>query len=319
MNKKLSIIIPVYNTSKYIEKCLNSILNQTMKSIEIIIVNDGSTDNSEEIIKKWSNEHEKEIEIKYFKKENGGLSDARNYGVTKASGEYITFVDSDDYLETNIYKNLEKYIDEKIDMIKFKLSIVDESGKTIEKLDGPIFEKCSGKEAFEKLCTTDKFLDVSCIYLYQRKFFSENKFKFELNTYHEDFGLIPWVLINANSVVSTEYFGYYYLKRENSITSTEDAQKEEKKAYDTLKHYDNAIKRIDECTSFNEHEIMLYKRYYTNCLLLKTESLKGRQKSDFIKCIKSRKVYKNIKPENFKQLIKNIIIRISITLYLKLR
>jgi len=128
MNKKLSVIIPVYNTSKYIEKCLNSILNQYMNDIELIIVNDGSTDNSEEIITKWIDEYKDKIEVKYFKKENGGLSSARNFGVKHATGEYITFVDSDDYLDPQIYQHLEKYMEDKVELIKFKMSTVDENG-----------------------------------------------------------------------------------------------------------------------------------------------------------------------------------------------
>lgn len=318
MEKKISIIIPVYNTSKYIEKCLNSIINQTMESIEIIIVNDGSTDNSEEIIQKWIDKNEHKKTIKYFKKENGGLSEARNFGVKQATGKYITFVDSDDYLDKNIYKNLEKYIDEKIELIKFKMSTVDEKYQLIEKLDGPVFDKCSGPEAFKRLYSTDTFMEVSCIYLYKKDFYEKNKFEFELKTYHEDFGLIPWILINAKSVVSTEYLGYYYLKRENSITDATQPEKEKKKAYDILKHYDNAISRItNSCIKTDEKEI--FKKYYTNVLLLKIENLDGYEKSKFIKEIKTRKVYKNIKPENLKQLIKRILLKINIKLYLKLR
>lgn len=318
MDKKLSVIIPVYNTSKYIEKCLNSILNQFMNDIEIIIVNDGSTDNSEEIITKWINENQHKIEIKYFKKENGGLSSARNFGVNQATGEYITFLDSDDYLEPQIYKNLEKYMEDKIELIKFKMSTVDENGTITEKLDGPIFGKCNGEEAFKKLYTTDTFLEVSCIYLYRRDFYINKNFEFELNAYHEDFGLVPWIIINAESVVSTEHFGYFYLKRENSITDATQPEKEKKKAYDILKHYDNAISRISNSNITNDAKIM-FKRYYTNVLLLKVENLKGKEQKDFIKNIKVRKVYKNIKPENFKQLIKNILVMINIKLYLKLR
>ena len=264
----------------------------------------------EEIIKNWIEQHKKEIDVKYFKKENGGLSDARNYGIQKCMGEYITFVDSDDYLGENIYINLEKYMEEKIDLIKFKMCTVDEDGQIIKKLDGPIFSKSTGKEAFEKLYTTDTYLEVSCIYLYRREFFIENKFQFELNAYHEDFGLIPWVIINAKSVVSTEYFGYFYLQRENSITDTTDSEKEKKKAYDILKHYDNAIKRTENT---------IFRRYYTNVLLLKVNNLKGKEQQQFIKCIKTRKVYKNIKPENLKQLLKRILVKTNIKLYLKLR
>lgn len=88
---KISVIIPVYNTEKYIEKCLDSILKQTMQDFEIIIVNDGSTDNSEDVIKKYIEEH-KNLRIKYLKKENGGLASARNYGVEHASRKiYIIY------------------------------------------------------------------------------------------------------------------------------------------------------------------------------------------------------------------------------------
>lgn len=318
MDKKLSVIIPVYNTSKYIEKCLNSIVNQTMNDIEIIIVNDGSTDNSEEVIQKWINENQDKIEIKYFKKENGGLSSARNFGVNQATGQYITFVDSDDYLDINIYKNLEKYMDNNIELIKYKMCTVDENGTIIEKLDGPIFDVCSGEEAFEKLYTTDTFLEVSCIYLYKREFYINKDFAFELNRVHEDFGLIPWVLINAKSVVSTDFYGYFYLRRQNSITDMNKPEKEKKKAYDILKHYDNAIERIEN-SQMNDNSKIMFKRYYTNVLLLKVQNLKAKEQKEFIKQIKTRKVYKNIKPDNLKQLLKRILVMTNIKLYLKLR
>ena len=165
----LSVIVPVYNTSKYIEKCLDSIANQTIKNIEIIIVNDGSEDNSETVIKHWM-DNNKKINVKYLKKENGGLSDARNFGVLYASGRYISFIDSDDYIDEKLFENLKKYMEDNIDLIKFKMRTVNEDGQEIEKLDGPVFEKCTGGEAFEKLCTEDKFIDPACIYLYKRVF-----------------------------------------------------------------------------------------------------------------------------------------------------
>ena len=314
---KLSVIIPVYNTEKYIEKCLNSIANQTMKDLEIIIVNDGSNDKSEDIIKQWI-ECNKNIDAKYFKKENGGLSDARNFGVKKATGKYISFVDSDDYLEEDLYKSLEKYMDQEIDLIKLKMTTFTPNGKIIEKLDGPIFDKVAGEEAFEKLCTQDKFLEVACIYLYRKEFFEKEKFEYEVGTYHEDFGLTPWIMINAKSVVSTREFGYCYLQRENSITTDKNEEKEKQKSYDVLKHYDNAIKNIEKAKVSTKTK-KLWKRYYTNSLLLKAATLKGKTQSEFIKEIQKRKVYKNIKAENLKQLIKKILVATNIKTYLKMR
>ena len=316
---KISIIVPVYNTSQYIEKCLNSIANQTIKDFEIIIVNDGSTDDSEKIIKQW-NEKNNKINKKYLKKENGGLSDARNYGVAYATGKYISFIDSDDYIDANLFGNLEKYMNEKNDIIKFKMKTVDESGKVLEKLDGPVFNKCTGEEAFEKLCTQDKFIDPACIYLYRRSFFINNKFKYEVGTYHEDFGLTPLIIVKAKSLVSTDEFGYNYLQRNNSITRNEDIQKEVKKANDLLTHYDNMIKKVDTY-NISKKTKNLVKRYYTNTLILKAKELlrNNDQFEKYVQELKKRKVYKNIKPYNAKQFLKRFILKFNVKLYLKMR
>jgi len=174
---KISVIVPVYNTEKYVKKCLESIINQTMQDFEIIVVDDGSTDNSAEVINKLIRKNENII-IKYYRKENGGLSDARNYGVKYAEGKYISFIDSDDYIDKNLFKNLEKYIDEDIELIKFKMKTIDENSNLIKKIDGPTFEKCSGEEAFEILSSKEKFLEVACIYLYNRGFWNKNNFKY---------------------------------------------------------------------------------------------------------------------------------------------
>ena len=100
---KVSLIIPVYNVENYIEKCLNSVVNQTLKDMEVIIVNDGSKDLSKQKIQKYL---EKYPWIKYLEKENGGLSDARNYGMPYATGKYIAFLDSDDYVEETMYEEM---------------------------------------------------------------------------------------------------------------------------------------------------------------------------------------------------------------------
>ena len=104
MKIKVSVIVPVYNVEAYLDKCLNSLVNQTLKEIEIIVVNDGSKDNSEKIIEKYKEKYPEKI--KYYKKENGGLSSARNYGLKYAIGEYVAFVDSDDYVDLKMYEKM---------------------------------------------------------------------------------------------------------------------------------------------------------------------------------------------------------------------
>ena len=114
---KVSVIVPFYNVEKYIEKCLNSLVNQSLEEIEIILVNDGSQDSSKEkakeIEKKFPNK------IKYYEKANGGLGDARNFGIKYATGEYIAFLDSDDYVEPTMYEEMyEKAKQENADMVE---------------------------------------------------------------------------------------------------------------------------------------------------------------------------------------------------------
>ena len=98
---KISVIVPVYNTANYIERCLDSLINQTIKNeIEIIIINDGSTDKSEEVIQNYIERQEQKELIKYFSKSNEGIAKTRNFGIEKANCNYILFVDSDDYIDS---------------------------------------------------------------------------------------------------------------------------------------------------------------------------------------------------------------------------
>lgn len=314
---KISVIVPVYNTEKYVEKCLKSIVEQKMKDIEIIVVNDGSTDNSESKIQNFIKEN-KNLDIQYLKKQNGGLSDSRNFAIPYVHGKYISFVDSDDYISEDLYSNLEKYMDDDFDLIKFKMQKVDENGNILEKLDGPTFEKCTGEEGYEKLCTSDKFLDPACIYLYKTKFFRDNNFKYEKGTFHEDFGLTSLIILKAKNFVSSSEDGYYYLQSNNSITRDVNYDKEIQKSKDLLRHYDNMIEKIKQY-DISEKSQNLIKRYYTNTVILKANDLKDNDLQSYIKQIKIRKLYKNIKPYNLKQLIKRIILRFNVKLYLKIR
>lgn len=313
---KISVIIPVYNTEKYIKKCLNSLEDQTMKDFEVIVVNDGSTDDSKKVIKEYMKNSK--LDIKYLEKENGGLASARNYGVEHVSGKYISFLDSDDYIDNNLFSDLEKYMDEDIDLIKFKMQTVDEKGKVIEKLDGPVFDVCTGEEGYKKLCTTDKYMDPACIYLYRTEFFVGNNFRYKLR-YHEDFGLTSLVIIQAKSFVSTGIFGYNYLQTGESLTRGKDYEKEKDRAKDMLVHYDNMMKIIDVYYNISEETKDLVKRYYTNSVILKANALKGEDKKKYIQEIKDRFMYRNIKPVNLKQRIKRILLKYNVGLYLKMR
>lgn len=284
----------------------------------------GSTDGSEKILKQYQEKYQDKIKV--IKKENGGLSSARNAGVKVATGEYLAFLDGGDYLDENLLADLEPYTNQKIDLVKYKMTFVDKKGKEIKKAEGPSFEMCSGEEAFLKLCGKDNYLEVACIYLYRREFFEQNHFQYNETkyhdnyggAYHEDFGLTPLILVKAKTVVSVENYGYYYRQDENSITRNTDYTKQIDKANDLLVHYDTLLQFLEENEiSWKVQEQI--KSYYTNVILLKLRDLKQEDKKNYQKEIQKRNLYDNLKIHNVKQLIKKILLKINVDLFLKLK
>lgn len=314
--KKISVVVPIYNVEKYIARCLDSILMQDYENLELILINDGSTDNVEAKINTYLEKYP-DI-IKYIKKDNGGLSDARNKGIEIATGDYIMFVDSDDYLEPNLLKKLSPYIDKEIEMIKFKAQKVTENGEVLGILDGPIFDITTGEEAFSEMCFEDQLMETAWLYLYKTELIKQNSFKFAKGLYHEDFGLIPLIILKAKTFISTDICGYNYVQSTNSITRTANYEKTVKKIYDLLTHYDNitnSIKKYNIKSKTKEN----VRIFCTNSILLRINELKKEDRKKIIKEIRKRKMTKNIKVRNFKQLIKRIILEINIPLYLKIR
>ncbi len=312
---KISIIIPVYNAENTIKRCINSILNQKYSNYEIILINDGSEDNSEQIILEYTKTDDR---IKYFSKENSGVADTRNYGIKKASGDYIVFVDSDDYVKDTIFTDISEYLENGIELIKWKGVLVDETGKEISKINGPVFEETTGENGFNKLYSKDTFIDALWVYAIKRSIFKENDFKFTTNTYHEDFGLLPLIIVKAKSMVSIEKYNYFYVQTKTSIMRGNEYKKELKKAYDSLEQYDNINTEIKDydIDNYTKENVRLF---CTNTILLKIERLNKEDQKEYIKQIKKRKMIKNIKARNFKQLVKKIILNINIKLYLKMR
>ncbi len=315
---RVSVIVPVYNSAQYIEKCLDSLVNQTIENeLEIIIVNDGSTDNSEEVINSYIKKQKNKNIIKYYSKENEGIAKTRNFGIEKATSEYIMFVDSDDYVDDTLIEKLKLYIDKHVDLIKFKLRRIDESEKVVENVTGPTFEIVTGAEAFNRMFSEDVLIDSVCVYLIKKELFTKYDLTFK-QTYHEDFGLMPIIILVSKSVVSTNYYLYNYVQVENSITRNEDYKKTIARMKDVIAHYDNMIKAVDKIDVSKETKENV-KIYYTNAIILKLNELKNEDRKYFLEQLKKRKVYRNIKVKNLKQLIKRLLIMIDINLYLKMR
>ena len=236
---KISIIVPVYNVEKYIDKCLKSLTQQTLQDIEIIIVNDGSLDKSVEIIEKYVKENS--TKIKYYEKENGGLSSARNYGLEYATGEYIAFLDSDDYVETNMYEemyNLAKK--ENADMVECDFIWEWEYGKKI-------FDKRREYKTKEEMMKKPRV--VAWNKIYKREIINKYKIRFPEGLIYEDMEYFYKLLPHLNKISYINKYFVHYTQREDSITN-----KQTQKVEDIFKILDNIFDYYIDQKLYNKYE-----------------------------------------------------------------
>jgi glycosyltransferase involved in cell wall biosynthesis len=213
---KVSIIVPVYNVENYLAKCLDSLINQTHQNIEILVVNDGSKDNSEQIIQDYAQKYPEKI--KPFTKENGGLSDARNFGIDRATGDYIGFVDSDDYVTPTMFAEMANLAEKhQSKMVICNIQKVDQNGNVIQKLTQipNMPEKIDLEENFSIFSDLSYF---ACNKLFTKELFEGKRFK--KGVHFEDIQLIPQLLLECETIAQTQNFHYQYLERTDSITKT---------------------------------------------------------------------------------------------------
>ena len=213
-NELISIIVPVYNVEQYLEKCVDSIINQTYKNLEIILVDDGATDSSSKLCDKLAKIDNR---IKVYHKENGGLSDARNYGVERATGDYIGFVDSDDYIDAEMYEKLYEAIKkENVDVAECNLKIIYPNRVELF-TEQNYYNVCTKQEYLEEYLKIEKIFGSACVRLIKSNI--AKKLKFPVGKLYED-TYYAYDLINvADSYVIMEAPYYNYLMRENSITN----------------------------------------------------------------------------------------------------
>ena len=312
-DKMVSIIIPFNNGKKYLYRCLENLKNLKYEDFEIILIDDFSEDNSEELAKKYADD----LRIKYYytNEKTVGVGAARNLGIEKATGKYIMFIDVDDTIDENLLRNLEQYMKQNIEMVKYKMKIIKDGKEFLTQ--GNNFDKIDGQDGFNKLCFSDKFLDSPCLYLIKKELFDRTKLKFTKNTYHEDFGLIPQLIINAKSIVSVNYYGYNYFQSDNSIMRDNDYSKELKKMEDKFLHYENLIKNIESynLTKTTKDNLLTY---YSNSIIIAVKDLKKLDRKFFENKIKEKGLAQNIKPKNFKQLVKKGILITNLEVYYKI-
>ena len=216
----VSIIIPVYNSEKYLKECIESLLAQTLTHCEFIFVNDGSQDNSQSILESYQ---KNDTRIVLFQQENQGVSAARNKGLSEAKGEYVGFVDADDYLELDFYQTLyEKASQENLDIVCSNF-IKEQDGEVITSKapfqENTIFDSSFIKSKIIPFMIKDSSLNTCCTKIYNRKLLVENNISFPVGiALGEDAIFTFKCIFHANTLCFLNYFGYHYREVAGSAT-----------------------------------------------------------------------------------------------------
>ena len=262
---KVSIIVPFYNVEKYIEKCLTSLVNQTLEEIEIILVNDGSKDESIKVAKDFEQKYP--AKIRYYEKPNGGLGDARNFGIKFAKGEYIAFLDSDDYVEPTMYEEMyEMAIKEKSDMVEcdfwweYPNKKKDDRGVEYKNQNDMLLK--ARVVAWNKLIKKD---------IYEK----HPEARFAVGLRYEDvegfYKILPY--INKVSFIRKPFI--HYVQRNNSISNTQNKKNEE--MFIVLDNVLNYYKEKNIYEKFEKELEYTYTRYLLCSSLKRISKIQEKQ------------------------------------------
>lgn len=244
---KVSVIVPVYNVEDYLPKCLETLVNQTLGNIEIIVVNDGATDGSQAVIDSFVSRYSN---IKSLMKPNGGLSDARNYGMPYATGEYIGFVDSDDYVDLDMYENLYRKAKEAdYDIVECNLHHVYPDGS----IDTEIGEKITDRKQMLMMGRS-----VVWNKIYRREWLMGTGVQFPKGYIYEDVEFYGKLVPHITSYAYIEPASIYYVQRGNSINNKQTLKTLQ--IIDILKHIKDYYEEIGKFEEYREALEFLYTR-----------------------------------------------------------
>ena len=243
----ISLIIPVYKVEKYLEKCIQSVINQTYENLQIILVDDGSPDNCGKICDEYA---KKDHRIEVIHKSNGGLSDARNKGLEIAKGEYIGFVDSDDYIEADMYEvlyNLLKQYNADVSICNFYT--VSQGKISIKNADNGINEY-NRIEILKEILLDKNIQSYAWNKLYKKELFDE--IKYPIGKKYEDIGTTFYLLEKCNKIVVTGKSEYYYINRQDSIVNNVTESTITDYIELIMQRYDYIEENIKELSSYNK-------------------------------------------------------------------
>lgn len=244
----ISVIVPVYNVLEYLDRCISSIVCQSYENLEIILVDDGSTDGSGDICDSWGR---RDPRIKVIHKVNGGLSDARNAGIDVASGEYISFIDSDDFVLKDYFQYLyDLIVSVNADMSVCQVINVDESDKTIHEPGLTVDKVIRGNTQCMDAFLSDASIDTTAWRkLYRKSLFSDSAIRYPVGRYHEDV-FTTYKLVARCEVIIVGHRGLYaYRQRVGSIINSTFSPKHFDAVYGNIERYEFISNRYPELKS----------------------------------------------------------------------
>lgn len=295
----ISVIISVYNAANYIEKCIKSIQDQTYSELEIIAVDDGSTDLSGEICEKMALQDKR---IVVLHKENGGNASARNAGIDYAHGEFITFVDSDDYIENNMYEEMLKWMENpQITIVSSGMIVRNIAGQDVISIasNPGIYSREKAMEDF--FARRGNFTATACTKLIRRELFA-NGLRFNNDVIHEDTEAMPRFINEADHVYIMDRPFYHYIKRENSASTSRKFSMRGYHILDAMEEYElmckenypDILPQFYHYRLYTTYEMYMnlencvdYKKYKKQAAKLRCQII-----MDILKCSKWKEIHK---------------------------
>lgn len=333
----ISVIVPVYNVEKYLPDCINSILGQTYSNFELLLVDDGSTDNSGRICDDYSKQDNR---VRVFHKENRGVSSARNVGIKNARGEYITFVDADDYLQETLYSEIIEKMEGK-DLLFFNFCVQNENGQKICKIKQDnvaqivlnprnfmAFYKLRGGEVVEDVLHDKSLAVYVWRALFSKKIITQYSLYFDerLKSGEDRVFLFSYLLHTDTIEYAENVFGYYHVIREGSLTAAKDDVNYREGVYEQCRNMSIAelsvVKQNEHLTADDIVYITMERAKKTRTLVFQNEkrahfanllrNIKLWKKDAFFnEIISFESVFYTMRQRNFRDVLYIIILRIA--------
>lgn len=266
MKGKISIIVPVYKVEKELNRCVQSLLKQTYKNIEIILVDDGSPDCCPELCDQYALEDDR---ICVVHKKNGGLSDARNAGLERAMGEYVLYVDSDDYIDLDSCERFMSVTEaQDVDIVV--------GNAIMEKSDGcemmvhtatPAGTIYEAKEFIVRAINSYQWYAPAWLNMYRRKYLLDNNLFFKKDIYFEDVQMLPRVFLSAKKIACIDGTFYHYVIRDNSIMTSKKDEKKKNDSIQNLREWKTQFDQVKDAELKKKLYGMLIKMYIRECRL----------------------------------------------------